>query len=130
MEEIREFLEDKSNLKCCIPQRDFSFTATDDVTEIEQGIEQSSTTLVLWSREALETDLHRAEYKLARSIEFRRFNVQLVHVALQDLSDVTDQEFENIKTIKFYKDWTDAKKQKVLEKILGKIYRKISKKND
>ena len=47
MEEIREFLEDKSNLKCCIPQRDFSFTATDDVTEIEQGIEQSSTTLVL-----------------------------------------------------------------------------------
>ena len=53
MEEIRLFLEDKSSLKCCIPHRNLGACDTDHVTALEQNLEKSASTVVLWSRAAL-----------------------------------------------------------------------------
>ena len=58
LEEIRNFIEDKSNLKCCIPQRDFGASDTDDVTALEQSLVKSASTVVLWSPVALTSKWH------------------------------------------------------------------------
>ena len=129
MEEIRHVIEDVHNLKCCIPQRDFSSIGAELVT-MEQNIEQSATTLVLLSKVALESSWHKAERNLARHIElFRRFNHSVIHVCLHDLSDVRHDDvtsiIQNGEYIQWSNDATDAIKQQFFSELLAKVYGRL-----
>ena len=82
---------------------------------------------MLWSRAAVDSTCHRNEYKLARSIEFRRFHNKLVHIFLQDLSDVTDDDVKTLKPLKFMADASGSEKRKALEQILNKVLGRVVK---
>ena len=130
MEEIKQFLEVKNKLKCCIPQRDFGDFDTDDVTAMELSLEKSATTLVLWSHAALASKWHRAEYKMARFIElYRNFNHQVIHVCLQDMSDVDDEDVKMIircgKYLKYMSDATDKEKKMFFDRLGMKVFGKL-----
>ena len=130
MEEMREFIEDKNNLKCCIPQRDFGGCYTDDVMAMEQSLERSATTMVLWSHAALASKWHKAEYKMARYIElYRHFNHRVIHVCLQDMSDVSDADLKPIISNGKFIDWNSSasalQRDQLLNRLLWKIYRQI-----
>ena len=131
MEEIRNFIEDISNLKCCIPQRDFGACDTDDVTALEQSLDKSASTVVLWSRAALASKWHKAEYKMARYIElYRHFDFRVIHIFLEELGDVTDVSLKHISASGEYMQWIskahDGQKQKFFEQLVAKIYRRLA----
>ena len=131
MEEIRSFLEDKSSLKCCIPYRNFGACDTDNVTALEQHLQKSASTVVLWSRAALVSKWHKAEVKMARYIElYRHFDFRVIHICLEDMSDVTDESFAFILSSGGYMQWnseaTTAHKQQFLNRLLTKIYRQLA----
>ena len=118
MELIRHFLEDISNLKCCIPQRDFGAYTTDDISTMEQCMDSSSSTVVLWSRAALVSKWHKAEVKMARYIElYRHFDFRVIHVFLEDLSDVTEMslifKMSGVDHLQWSADESDATETKI-----------------
>ena len=130
MEEICIFLENESNLKCCIPQRDFEACTLDKTTALERILEKSASTVVLWSRAALASKWHKVEHKMARYIElYRYFTFRVIHIVLEDLSDVTDESLKPIlldgEYMRWIKDETDKYKQKFFDRLLKKIYRKL-----
>ena len=134
MEEMRNFLEDKRNLRCCIPQRDFGACDTDDVTALEQSLEKSATTIVLWSQAALLSKWHKAEYKLARSVElYRHFDFCVIHICLEDLNGVTDENLKLIlssgKDMQWNSEATDTEKQLFFERLLAKVYKRLARKD-
>ena len=131
MEEVRAFLEGESGLKCCIPQRDFDYEDGDTSTATEKHLNVSAATLVLWSCAALESETHEMQYRMARNMElYRRFHHRVLHVCVEDLSDVTDADVKSILRCGQYMqwkcDWTEAQKQRFMERLLGKIYRRIA----
>ena len=131
MEEIRYFLEEKSNLKCCIAQRDSNACDTDDFTALEQNLKNSASTVVLWSRAALASKLHKFEYKLARHIELHRnFDFRVIHICLEDMSDVTDDNLKLILMSNEYILWnseaTHEQKEKFFDRLLEKIYKRLA----
>ena len=131
MEEFREFIEVKNKLKCCIPQRDFGGFDTDDVTAMEQSLERSASTMVLWSKAALASKWHKAEYKMARYIElYRSFNHRIIHVCLEDLSNV---DYEDVKLflrggkhMQWISDATDEQKKKFFDRLGPKLFGRIT----
>ena len=130
MEEMRTFLEDVHNIKCCIPQRNFGVCDTDDVTALEQSLEKSALTVVLWSRAALASKWHKAEVKLARYVElYRHFDFRIIHIFLQDLSNVSDDFFKLLLKNGDYMQWTrqlsDKQKTEFLDQLLVKVYRRL-----
>ena len=133
MEEMRVFLEDKRDLKCCIPHRDFGSTGMDDVTALEQSVEKSATTMVLQSHNSLLSNRHKAEYNLTRYIElYRKFDFRVINIFIEDLSDVTVESIKCIISSGEYMQWnsdaTNEEKLKFFERLLGKIYRRMARK--
>ena len=125
------FLENKNELKCCIPHRDFGSSETDDVTALEQSLEKSATTIVLWSQSSLASNGHKAEYKLARYIElYRKLDFKVINIFLEDLGDVTDESIKSIissgENMQWNSDATHDKKHKFFERLLSKIYRRMA----
>ena len=129
MDEIRNFLEDENDLKCCIPQRDCSVCTVDNISAVEQSLENSASTVVLWSRAALASKWHKAEYKMARYIElYRNFDFKVIHILAEDLSDVKDDGikliFSSGKFISWHKGTTNTQVQTLCDRLLEKIYRR------
>ena len=62
---------------------------------------------MLWSRAALASKWHKAEFKMARHIElYRHFEFRVIHVFLEDLSDVTDDSFKLILSSRDFIRWS------------------------
>ena len=125
------FLEDKNKLKCCIPHRDFHVSETDDVTALEQSLEKSATTVVLWSHSSLASNQHKAEYSLSRYIElYRKFDFKIINVFLEDLGDITEERIKTITSSGEYMQWngdaTSSEKLKFFERLLAKLYRRMA----
>ena len=129
MGEICDFLELEAKLKCCVPQRDFGALEA-HVAVMEQHMERSATTVVLLSHAALNSPWHKAERNLARYIElYRRFNHRLIHVCLQDLSDVTDDDVTPVirsgEHLRWDGDAAEDRKKRFFERLVKKIHSRM-----
>ena len=129
MGEICDFLELEAKLKCCVPQRDFGALEA-HVAVMEQHMERSATTVVLLSHAALNSPWHKAERNLARYIElYRRFNHRLIHVCLQDLSDVTDDDVTPVirsgEHLRCDGDAAEDRKKRFFERLVKKIHSRM-----
>ena len=101
------------------------------MSALEQHLEKSASTVVLWSRAALASKWHKAEVKMARHIElYRHFNFRVIHVFVEDMCDVTDESLKMILSSGEYMQWhsgaTDTQKQRFLDRLLVKIYRRLA----
>ena len=68
---------------------------------------------------------------MARSVEiYRDFNFSTIHICLEDLSDVTDENLKIIYLSGEYMQWnveaSDKQKQKFFDRLLAKIYRQLA----
>ena len=85
----------------------------------------------MWSRAALASKWHKAEVNMARHIElYRRFEYRMIHIFIDDLSEVIDESSKLILISGEYMQWnkeaTDAQKQKVLDRLLSKVYSRMT----
>ena len=122
-------------MSCCIPQRDFDACESDNVTVMEQSLEKSATTMVLWSQAALTSKWHKVEYKMARYIElYQRFDHRVIHVCLQDVSGVEHDDLKLLLRggdyIQWSKEATFKDRQLCLEKLMAKIFGRMKCKVD
>ena len=131
MEEMRAILEDEGGLRVCIPQRNFKHEDGDPPAAREKYIGASAATVVLWSYNSLDSESHRMEYRMARNTELRRsLNHRVIHVFLQDLSDVIDSDVRALvrsgKYLQWNSDATNAQKKKFLDKLIAKVYGRLA----
>ena len=74
---------------------------------------------------------HKAEYKMARNIDFNRNNdFKIIHICLEDLRHVTDWSFQLILESGDFMQWnndaTVGQKQKFFEQLVAKIYKRLA----
>ena len=87
--------------------------------------------MVLWSHSSLASNRHKAEYNLARYYElYRKFDFKVINIFPEDLGDVTAERIKRIVSSGEYLQWnndaTNKYKQKFLERLLAKIYRRMT----
>ena len=86
--------------------------------------------MVLWSHAALASKWHKAEYKMARYIElYRSFNHTVIHVCLDNMGDVDDEDVKMFlrsgKYMQWMSDATDDWKQKFFDRLAMKIFGRL-----
>ena len=127
--ELELILEKLYGFRCCIPQRDFPGTGV-DIEHISCFMSKCQMSIIVLSRQALQSHIQSIERNLARHMELHSTQAEVIYILLDDLSDVTDSHVMSVITGNIgllYPHGSAVAQEHFYDKLRAKIYKTLVK---